>query len=109
MVSHPFLKRVYTEANVQDPLTLAKIEKCIAKLYDTHKLNTSNDQQNIIYAADLVLEFWPDDDEVCMYYFAHHGARTLFWLEEYDLQVDLQEVQGEILPSHISKIPQYSS
>ncbi|KAI0346482.1 hypothetical protein BDW22DRAFT_1481531 [Trametopsis cervina] len=92
-------KRIYTEAYLDDPLVLDKIEKCISTLFEEHEITL--EQQKIIDESDLVLEIYHEDDSMCGYYFANHESRTLFWLDEQNMQYDLHEVHGELTPSHM--------
>lgn len=99
------LKRIYTEANFDEGIQMvATIEKCIAFIYTTYKHIIPDPQQ-----CDLVLEYDPHRSESCYYYFAHHHTRSIFWVEEYDLQPELKRVQGEITPSHLGEVQYLSS
>ncbi|KAI0733241.1 hypothetical protein BC629DRAFT_1446705 [Irpex lacteus] len=90
-------RRIYTEANLDEGIQMvATIEKCIAFIDTTYKDIIPDPQQ-----CDLVLEYDPHRPDLCHYYFAHHHTRSIFWLEEYDLQPELKRVQGEITPSHL--------
>lgn len=100
----PTEKRIYTEANLDDRETRERLEVCIDILM---KRVAGDDvqpwQRDLIQQSDLVLEFWPHDLETCLYYYAHHDSRVVFWLDEADLSLELQEVCSVISPTHMSK------
>ncbi|KAI0346483.1 hypothetical protein BDW22DRAFT_1425951 [Trametopsis cervina] len=100
-------KRIYTEAYLDDPLVLEKIEKCISTLFEDHEITL--EQQKTIDRSDLVLEIYHDDDSMCGYYFANHESRTLFWLDEQNMQYDLHEVHGVLAPSHMNELTSLTS
>lgn len=53
--------------------------------------------------VDLVLEVVNaiDGSWWCGYYFVHHSSRLLFWLESYIVDDFLEEVKGDLSPSHV--------
>jgi hypothetical protein len=53
---------------------------------------------------DLVLDIVETKDKKTMqYYFVDHNARTLFWLDDYDMSCLLDDIRGAEEPSHISE------
>jgi hypothetical protein len=41
------------------------------------------------------------NEVVCGYYYVDHGARCLFWLEDFDASYILKDVKGAKSPAHI--------
>ena len=54
---------------------------------------------------DLVLDIVETKDKktIRQYYFVDHNARTLFWLEVYDMRRLLDDIRGAEEPGHISE------
>ena len=61
--------------------------------------------------VDLVLEVVNASDEQwwCGYYFVQHSTRLLFWLESYVVSEFLNEVKGDLSPSHVGESTSLSS
>ncbi len=56
--------------------------------------------------ADLVFELVRDPDsgeQCCAYYFANHDTRSVFWLDDFDMNylITWDEVKGVTEPSHV--------
>ena len=99
------MKRVYTEANLDDEHVLKEIEECVGLLCGEAKENSQDEpcSGNI----DLVLEL--DSDAAassslyqCRYYFADNKKRTLFWKEAHvpDESKEPEDLQGANSKSH---------
>ncbi|KAH9914799.1 uncharacterized protein B0H18DRAFT_1125286 [Fomitopsis serialis] len=94
-------RRIYTEAWIYDPAILEEIEDF------AHRLDEEVQKNNFVLPpnAELVLELEdvPEEAHVAglaidvthywTYYYVNHAERVLFWLTEYDLEDDVQQVR----------------
>jgi hypothetical protein len=62
------------------------------------------------HETDLVLYCSLDNENQpwCGYYFAPHSTRSLFWLEKFEISSHLDELRGDLHPSHISMPPSWT-
>ena len=95
------MKRVYTEANLDDEHVLKEIEECVGLLCGEAKENSQDEpcSGNI----DLVLELNAETSQ-CHYYFANNETRTLFWKKAHnpDGSEEPKDLQGANSKSHKS-------
>ncbi|KZT25705.1 hypothetical protein NEOLEDRAFT_1114043 [Neolentinus lepideus HHB14362 ss-1] len=98
------IKNILTEADLTDPRTLNFVETCIAEIEADIRENglnrASRGDTELLEDTELVLEPLEEEDEEgirrtrCGYYFADLTNRTLFWFDEYDTGLMLDEVQA---------------
>ncbi|KAG5636729.1 hypothetical protein H0H81_007058 [Sphagnurus paluster] len=97
-------KRIVTENWLWDEDEMKILNKFIFEIEEfvrTRRLEQPPD-------THLFLE-WREDSEGqhwCGYYYACASTRSLFWLETHDISGDLDEIKGEISPTHIRE-PQF--
>ncbi|KAK0495035.1 hypothetical protein EDD18DRAFT_291769 [Armillaria luteobubalina] len=95
-------KRSFTGVDLRNGEKLQRIMKYLDDIYEfIHK-------NHIIIRADvdLVFEIVKDPDsgeECCAYYFASHDTRSIFWLDDFDMNylITWDEVKGVTEPSHV--------
>ncbi|KAG0696391.1 hypothetical protein DFH29DRAFT_1082912 [Suillus ampliporus] len=94
---HPY-ERVFTDANVRDPVTAAKIDKAVEKAHEeARKAGISLDP-----SMELGLELMEvDGKEMWGYYFADHDRRVIFWFEDHESSLLMNGVRGVEHKSHV--------
>jgi hypothetical protein len=96
------LQAIITETWIGDPELWEPLRNFIDEIADFIR------SKNLcFYGTDLVLYCSLDheDQAWCGYYFVSHSTRSLFWLEKFEINQHLDELRGELHPSHISKPP----
>ncbi|KAG1737409.1 hypothetical protein EDB19DRAFT_1829514 [Suillus lakei] len=94
---HPY-KRVFTDANVRDPVTAAKSGIAVKKAYEEAR------NANIFLhpSVELALEFMVrDGQEMWGYYFGDHERRVIFWFEDYKSSDLMNNVRGVERKNHV--------
>jgi hypothetical protein len=96
------LKRIFTDTDMHDPFFRDEIEEFYQYLQKMLRV----DQLKILSNNyDLVLDIVPIGGRIqWSYYYAHHGTRCLFWLQNYDATNVLSELWGVNSPAHISEL-----
>jgi hypothetical protein len=99
----PSLQKILTDANLCEVTVLKDINIFIAQIFEEMERNETT-QTRIDADAHIVLERMECDGKPaqCGYYFVNHKARSLFWLEDFDIKHLLQDVRGARCPRHIS-------
>ena len=93
------IKNVFTDAYLYDPTTLEQLTACLEQITElVRKANIDVSENELV----LDLQRGDDGEILCGYYFVDHAARSLFWLEVFDISPLLSEVRGATMPSHIS-------
>ncbi|OAX36834.1 hypothetical protein K503DRAFT_743659 [Rhizopogon vinicolor AM-OR11-026] len=93
---HPH-NRVFTDANVRDPLIAAKVGMAAEKAYK----EAYNAGVTLPASVELGLELMPNDDTLG-YYFADYDKRVVFWFDDdYESQPLMSNVRGVEHESHI--------
>ncbi|KAJ7291729.1 hypothetical protein C8J57DRAFT_1273838, partial [Mycena rebaudengoi] len=98
---HHEKKRIFTDANLFDPVLLGFIED------NAHKIQDFLRVQGILLepGVDLVLDeyVYTDDSRGCQYYFVNHDGRAVFWVDkaESDMFSITEELNGIQSPSHL--------
>ena len=92
------IQKIYTDAYLYDPDVLFHATCFIQRIDDLTSARTIQPD------AELVLEITPDEDGeiACGYYFVHHQNRCLFWLEEFEADPLIYEIQGLSSAAHLS-------
>lgn len=91
-------QRVFTDADVRDPVTAAKIGQAVEIAY--RKAHEANIHMHPL--AELVLEFvMTDGVEMWGYYFADHDKRVVFWFEDYTSDPLMKNIRGVERKSHV--------
>ncbi|EIN08404.1 hypothetical protein PUNSTDRAFT_144011 [Punctularia strigosozonata HHB-11173 SS5] len=98
---HP-VRRMLTDADLCDPETYRKIEEHAGHIMIVKFQYDEIFPEN----AEIVLELPHPKygaDSLCWYYCINHQDRSLFWLNEMDIDWMLTEVKGITKPSHAKK------
>ncbi|KAG2131898.1 hypothetical protein BD769DRAFT_1354974, partial [Suillus cothurnatus] len=96
---------VVTQVDLVHDGVVETIEK-LAKLAYSHTCQYSSFPMNV----DLVLELMHIGETVIAgYYFVHHENRCLFWLQDFDATVILQECSGVTELSHMRMVTAHAS
>ncbi|KAG2113651.1 hypothetical protein BD769DRAFT_1105930 [Suillus cothurnatus] len=91
-------QRVFTDANVRDPVIAAKIGEAVRKAY--RKLNEAQISKHPL--VELVLELIVTDGvENWGYYFADHDKRVVFWFEDHISDPLMNKIRGVERKSHV--------
>ncbi|KAJ6595731.1 hypothetical protein DFH09DRAFT_973865 [Mycena vulgaris] len=94
-------QRVFTDANLFDPASLAFINTNVHTIHDFLRAHGVQ----LVPGADLVLDeyTYADGTMGCQYYFVNHQDRCVFWMDntESDLFPITQELNGITSASHI--------
>ena len=102
----PRYQRIVTDSWLYDREVFRVLTEFITQIDDfvrSRNLEKTND-------VDLVLEVVNASDEWwCGYYFVQHSTRLLFWLEPYIVSEFLNEVKGDLSPSHVGESTSLSS
>ncbi|KAG2135052.1 hypothetical protein BD769DRAFT_449254 [Suillus cothurnatus] len=94
---HP-RERVFTDADVRDPVIAAKIDEAVNEAY--RKAREAHIEMDLL--VELVLELiMTDSDEKWGYYFADHKKRIVFWFEDYKSGLLLNNIRGIERKSHV--------
>ncbi|KAF8066991.1 hypothetical protein FPV67DRAFT_1450101 [Lyophyllum atratum] len=97
-------KRIVTENWIWDPREMAVLDDFIEQIEDFAR------SRNLYQPPDthIVLECTEEDDQWwCGYYYACASTRSLFWLEKYEITKFLDEIRGDIHPTHIKLYLEY--
>ncbi|KAG2038646.1 hypothetical protein BDR03DRAFT_895142 [Suillus americanus] len=94
---HP-KERVFTDADVRDHVTAAKIGEAVKEVHrKAHEANISMPQ-----LVELVLErIMTDGVEKWGYYFADHDKRVVFWFEDHTSDLLMNKIRGVERKSHV--------
>jgi hypothetical protein len=95
-------QRIITETWIEDPDLSGPLETFIEDIFEFVR------SKNLALPdTDLVLYCSVDKEgkNWCGYYFVSHRTRILFWLENFQVDEHLEEVRGELHPTHISGYP----
>ncbi|KAG1776247.1 hypothetical protein EV702DRAFT_1230424 [Suillus placidus] len=90
-------QRVFTDADVRDPVTAAKIGEAIKKAY--RKVHEANICMHPL--VELALELI--GEEKWGYYFADHDKRVVFWFEDHTSDPLMNKIRGVERKSHVSE------
>lgn len=98
-------RKILTDADLYNHEVLCVVETYldqIADYFKSYSIDFPND-------ADLVLDLRQDSNNghECGYYFADHGSRCIFWLDDYDAIDILAAVQVELNLEHVGEITPY--
>lgn len=90
--------RIITETWIADPQLFQPLDNFIEDIADFIRAKNLS-----FHDTDLVLDCSLDEEgkPSCGYYLVCHCTRTLFWLENFKIDEYLEEVKGELHPSHI--------
>jgi hypothetical protein len=97
------MQRTFTQMNICDEDICSDIEYYMQFLLEQLQQTVEEESLELdVQQVDLVLEpkIFDDSSVVGCYYFANHCDRTLFWLDEHDIEDILSDCQGVNL-SHI--------
>ncbi|KAG2358330.1 hypothetical protein BDR07DRAFT_1337834 [Suillus spraguei] len=91
-------QRVFTDADVRNPVTATKIGEAVEKAY--RKAHEANIHMHPL--AELVLELvMTDGVEMWGYYFADHDKRVVFWFEDHISDPLMNKIRGVERKSHV--------
>ncbi|KAG2145855.1 hypothetical protein DEU56DRAFT_853593 [Suillus clintonianus] len=96
---HP-KERVFTDANVRDPVIAAKASAAVEEAHrKVHEANISNDIHPLV---ELALELITNDGaEKWGYYFVDHNKRVIFWFQDHTSDFLINKVRGVEHESHV--------
>ncbi|KAG1732077.1 hypothetical protein EDB19DRAFT_1912261 [Suillus lakei] len=94
---HP-KKRVFTDANIRDPVTAAKIGEAVMEAY-----RKARDAHICMHPlVELALELITEDGvEKWGYYFADHDKRVVFWFEDHPSPLLMNKIRGVERKNHV--------
>ncbi|KAK0486397.1 hypothetical protein IW261DRAFT_1559799 [Armillaria novae-zelandiae] len=97
-------KRTFTGVDLRNQAKLQRIMNHLDTIYEFIRKNHIIIPANVDLVFELVRD--PDSgDECCAYYFASHGTRSVFWLDDFDTNNLIiwaqEEVKGVTEPSHV--------
>ncbi|KAG1765949.1 hypothetical protein EDD22DRAFT_879493 [Suillus occidentalis] len=91
-------QRVFTDANVRDPVIAAKAGEAVEKAYK--KVHEAKIRMNSL--VELALELIVvDGEEKWGYYFVDHDKRVIFWFEDHTSDFLMNSIRGVERKSHI--------
>jgi hypothetical protein len=99
------LEAIITETWIGDPELWEPLRDFIEQIADFIR------SKNVrFHETDLVLYCSLDNSGQpwCGYYFVSHATRSLLWLEQYEIATHLEELRGDLHPSHISMPPPWT-
>ena len=95
-----YLQAIITETWIVDPELFQPLDRFIEEINDfTRSKNISFHDTHLVLHCSLDNE----GQAWCGYYYVCHTTRILFWLENFNIDEHLEEVRGELHPTHISK------
>jgi hypothetical protein len=89
-------RRVFTDVDVRDPETAAKMSKAAEKAYE----EAWNAGIALLPSVELALEFMLEDSNTIGYYFVDHDKRVIFWFEAHKSIHLMLDVRGVERKSH---------
>lgn len=90
-------RRVFTDVDVRDPETAAKMSKAAEKAYE----EAWNAGIALLPSVELALEFMLGDSNTIGYYFVDHDKRVIFWFEAHKSIHLMLDVRGVERKSHV--------
>ncbi|KAG1760698.1 hypothetical protein EDD22DRAFT_970954 [Suillus occidentalis] len=98
-------KRVFTDVDVRDPETAAKMCKTAEKAYE----GAWNADIAMLPSVELALELMSGDSNTIDYYFVDHDRRIIFWFEAHKSIHLMLDVRGVERKSHVTNTGPYTS
>lgn len=90
-------KRVFTDVDVREPETAAKMCKAAEKAYE----GARNADIAMLPSVELALELLSGDSNTIGYYFVDHDRRVIFWFEAHKSIHLMLDVRGVERKSHV--------
>ncbi|KAG1762758.1 hypothetical protein EDD22DRAFT_952811 [Suillus occidentalis] len=91
-------QRVFTDANVRDPVIATKIGEAVKEAY--RKLHEAQVDKHPLVELGLEL-IMSDGEEKWGYYFADHEKRIIFWFEDHESRLLMNKIRGVEHKSHV--------